>query len=555
MPMTGKEAIMIVTSLIDGRRCRLALLAIICTSALTACGSSADPTTATGKTSDPSSTSTDTISTTDSGQGGGGQTTGTGGSGQTTTTSTTTSTNTTTSTSTSSSTSTTTEEPVEPTVTSVDFPFLFSGDVFPTYMAHLLGTTTPYHPTDDLVCLSMTNPAKSAVKVHFTVGMPGYAADSSAVRSVPKGKSTQCFHPIPDLLGKLNALVTPLQGAVHYAAVDDATKETLVDESQPVTIWPSGYVRFSGQWGDPIENYVASVVMPKSTAITQNLNPLTAYSRWGTFGMGGYEMHTPNGVADMMELRQVTIAADEFRWFDMAYFEAGETISIELAAVSGGVDDMVDFFVADSDALNAFLQDPCGGGMSVIVNGVGSHSGASFPATAPQGGWYYLAARNCGSLTDRDLTWRRTGTRADVVVDGLAATFHLLRDKGLVYTDLGGDFFYGVGQTVRKPSQSIADNSANCVDGSLLFASFMENIQLEPVLVHGPGHMFMGVRQAPGGFVWPIETTMVGDPNVSFEDALNTAIDEYQQWSIDGTITEIDVKQARLDGILPMPGN
>ena len=217
---------------------------------------------------------------------------------------------------------------------------------------------------------------------------------------------------------------------------------------------------------------------------------------------------------------------------------------------------MVDFFVVDETARAKLANDPCGGGAQVLINGSGSKSGASFNAKAPSAGWYYLSARNCGSLTSRDVTWTRTGTRGDVVVDALAATFQLLRSKGLVYTNVASDFFSGNGQTVRKPSQSISDNSANCADGSLLFASFMENIQLEPVLVTGPGHMFMGVRHTAGnGFVWPIETTMVGNGNATFEDALNTALAEYQQWQADGTITEIDVKQARLDGILPMPGN
>ncbi len=531
---------------LETQRRHVAVLAALCATSLGGCVIRTENATSTGKTSGTTSTSEDTSSTTDSGQGGSGtttsaggagQTTGSGGGGGTTTTST--------------STSTTTGEPVGPAVTSVDFPFLFPGDVFPTYIANLLGTSTPYHPTDDLVCLQLDNPGKSAAKVRFTVGMPGYATDTSEVRSVPKGKSTQCFHPIPDLLGKLGALVSQVNGAIHYAAVDDATKATLVDDTQPVTIWPSSSVRFSAQWGDPMENYVSSVVMPKSSAITQNLNPLTAQSRWGTFGAGGYDMHD----GAWMDYVDVTIAADEFRWFDMAWFEAGESIQIFLPTISGGIDDMVDFFVVDETSRAALANDPCGGGVPVIINGSGSKSGAAFTAKAPTAGWYYLSARNCGSLTSRDLTWTRTGTPADTVIDALAATFQLLRFKGLVYSSLTNGFFSTYGQTVRKPSQSISDNSANCVDGSLLFASFMENIGLEPVLVHGPGHMFMGVRQGPGGMVWPIETTMVGSANASFLDAFNHAIDEYSQWYSAGTFTAIDVKQARIDGILPMPGN
>jgi hypothetical protein len=47
-------------------------------------------------------------------------------------------------------------------------------------------------------------------------------------------------------------------------------------------------------------------------------------------------------------------------------------------------------------------------------------------------------------------------------------------------------------QAVRFMGQSIDSQQANCVDGSVLFASILYKIGIEPVLVLKPGHMFVG---------------------------------------------------------------
>jgi hypothetical protein len=47
-------------------------------------------------------------------------------------------------------------------------------------------------------------------------------------------------------------------------------------------------------------------------------------------------------------------------------------------------------------------------------------------------------------------------------------------------------------QSVRFLDQSIDSQQANCVDGSVLFASVLYKIGIEPVLVLMPGHMFVG---------------------------------------------------------------
>jgi hypothetical protein len=66
-------------------------------------------------------------------------------------------------------------------------------------------------------------------------------------------------------------------------------------------------------------------------------------------------------------------------------------------------------------------------------------------------------------------------------------------------------------QAVRFIDQSIASQQANCVDGSVLFASLLYKVGIGPVLVHKPGHMFVGYYLDPDHKQAEyLETTMLG---------------------------------------------
>jgi hypothetical protein len=67
------------------------------------------------------------------------------------------------------------------------------------------------------------------------------------------------------------------------------------------------------------------------------------------------------------------------------------------------------------------------------------------------------------------------------------------------------------GQRVRLPSETLQEAQANCIDGTLLFASLLEAITLNPALVFVPGHAFVGWESAPNSNRWDyLETTMIG---------------------------------------------
>ena len=67
-------------------------------------------------------------------------------------------------------------------------------------------------------------------------------------------------------------------------------------------------------------------------------------------------------------------------------------------------------------------------------------------------------------------------------------------------------------QRVRTFDDALESSQINCVDGSVLFASLLRSINIEPILVRTPGHMFVGYytdnSHKDMNF---LETTMIGD--------------------------------------------
>jgi hypothetical protein len=65
---------------------------------------------------------------------------------------------------------------------------------------------------------------------------------------------------------------------------------------------------------------------------------------------------------------------------------------------------------------------------------------------------------------------------------------------------------------VRFIDESLAMTQANCADGSVLMASVLRKIDIAPVLVLVPGHMFLGFAlDEEGEEMAYLETTMLGD--------------------------------------------
>lgn len=110
-------------------------------------------------------------------------------------------------------------------------------------------------------------------------------------------------------------------------------------------------------------------------------------------------------------------------------------------------------------------------------------------------------------------------------------------------------------QRIKLPSDAINLASANCIDGTVLFASALENIGINPYIVIVPGHAFLAWGDGNGNIEGVLETTMVG--NSAFDDAYDYGLQEYNEEINNGNFDSgesmiISVNDMRGIGITPM---
>jgi len=111
---------------------------------------------------------------------------------------------------------------------------------------------------------------------------------------------------------------------------------------------------------------------------------------------------------------------------------------------------------------------------------------------------------------------------SDDVMRQVFAIWNVLQRRGVTYSSItrpSGDSEIVHSQHVRFLDESVRFAQANCVDGTVLFASILYKIDLAPVLVIKPGHMFLGVNlsrpttgQRPNMIF--LETTLIGNPGL-----------------------------------------
>ena len=95
------------------------------------------------------------------------------------------------------------------------------------------------------------------------------------------------------------------------------------------------------------------------------------------------------------------------------------------------------------------------------------------------------------------------------------ALWHVLQKRNfryssVSYSSLSSNVVYS--QRVRTFDDALSSSQINCVDGSVLFASLLRAINITPVLVQIPGHMFVGYyTDSQNKNLTFLETTMIGD--------------------------------------------
>ena len=188
--------------------------------------------------------------------------------------------------------------------------------------------------------------------------------------------------------------------------------------------------------------------------------------------------------------------------------------------------------------------------------------------------------------------FRVTTHEHDETLKQVFAVWSALQKRGIQYsstTTTPGGSETVMSQYIRFVDQTLTNTQANCVDGSVLFASLLRKISIEPFLVTVPGHMYVGFYLGAGKsqFVG-LETTVIGLPDVADEkkpgepaaltmlrDKLDATVRARRDWktfakalqagtedltknkekmaSADPQYQWIDLAEARTEGIMPIP--
>ncbi len=103
----------------------------------------------------------------------------------------------------------------------------------------------------------------------------------------------------------------------------------------------------------------------------------------------------------------------------------------------------------------------------------------------------------------------------DEVLKQVFAIWYVLQQRGIRYSSItrtGNEHQRVLSQHVRFIDESLTMSQANCVDGSVLFASVLRKIDIDPSLILTPGHMLLGFALDPRGDEMAyLETTLIGD--------------------------------------------
>lgn len=112
--------------------------------------------------------------------------------------------------------------------------------------------------------------------------------------------------------------------------------------------------------------------------------------------------------------------------------------------------------------------------------------------------------------------------------------FQSMKSYGIAYVN----DISNVGDYVQLPYDTFKNKNGDCEDLGILYASLLEAIGMEAVLVIVPGHVFAGFMDKQGNFV-PIETTAD-----DFMSAGNMGKYEYETYSKEGEVELIKVRDA-----------
>ena len=163
-----------------------------------------------------------------------------------------------------------------------------------------------------------------------------------------------------------------------------------------------------------------------------------------------------------------------------------------------------------------------------------------------------------------DKTYQNTNLQCEAI-------FMALKEIGISYIDSSISFGWLIPyafQRVKLPVTTIKTKAANCIDGAVLFASLLEHIGIQPIIVLVPGHALVGWKPIPNSTkLVLLETTQISSETfenavrsgqMSLKKGLENARDILQKPNLTleqavqhGIIRFIDISSMREKKILP----
>ena len=143
------------------------------------------------------------------------------------------------------------------------------------------------------------------------------------------------------------------------------------------------------------------------------------------------------------------------------------------------------------------------------------------------------------------------------VWDRISALWDAENDSNLTYIDTEVNFVPGTFQRIRLPYEVLDQKSGNCIETSLLFASAVEALKLQPAIILIPGHAFLAVRMDDtNAQYYVVETTLIG--RADFATAVQRGAQEFQDalphiQAGDADYGWVNIADARAKGINPLP--
>ncbi|MGZ6316889.1 MAG: hypothetical protein ACXWNQ_06480 [Anaerolineales bacterium] len=143
------------------------------------------------------------------------------------------------------------------------------------------------------------------------------------------------------------------------------------------------------------------------------------------------------------------------------------------------------------------------------------------------------------------------------VWDRLQAIWQAENDDSLAYVNTTVSFAPGHVQRIRLPYEVLQQNSGNCIELALLYASAAEALDLQSAIILIPGHAYVGVRtDDTNNKYYYIETTLIG--RASFDEATTKGSQEFTDALPHINANEVSyawvsIAGARQAGILPLP--